>query len=82
MRVSLEAVITTELFQLEEWRVARTEARRTRTSVYTWKTTGRANWLERGFSCVDSLGLVLMPRGLPDLVPLPDDGRRADEEAR
>jgi hypothetical protein len=74
MRVTVEPVIPTPFYQLEEWRSARNAVRRNRTSIYSWKTSGRANWLERGYSCVDCLGLVELPRGLPDRVTMPDDG--------
>lgn len=73
MRVALEPVVAANFYYLEEWRLARSAARRNRTSVYSWKTSGRANWLERGYSCVDCLGLVELPRGLSDTLPMPDD---------
>ncbi len=74
MRVALEPIVTTDFYQPEEWRLARSAARTNRTSIYSWKTSGRANWLERGYSCVDCLGLVELPQGLPDEVPMPNDG--------
>ncbi|GEM_PF-1441247 len=76
MRVALEPIVTTDFYHLEEWRLARSAARRNCTSIYSWKTTGRANWLERGYSCVDCLGFVELPQGLPDQIPMPDDGAR------
>jgi hypothetical protein len=41
--------------------------------VYSWKTEGRYNWLERGFSVVDVLGLTILPDGLSNKIDLPDD---------
>lgn len=73
IQVALEPVLTTELYQLEEWRDARLNARVSGRAVYTWKTSGRANWLERGYSNVDALGLVLVPSGLPPTIDMPDD---------
>ena len=73
MRVAVEPIIPTDLFQLEEWREARTKACASHGCVYTWKTQGESNWLERGLSQTDSLGLVILPRGLPDVMDMPDD---------
>ena len=42
-------------------------------TVYTWKSIGRANWLERGYSRSDALALVVLPPSLPDTIDLPDD---------
>ena len=74
MPVALEPIVTADFYHLEEWRLARSAARRNRTSIYSCKTSGRANWLERGYSCVDCLGLVELPQGLPDEIPMLDDG--------
>lgn len=73
MRVTLEPIFTADFCHLEEWRLARSAARRNRTSTYSLKTSGHATWLERGYSCVDCFGLVELPRGLPDTLPMPDD---------
>lgn len=73
IRTTLEPFITTDLFQLKEWQDARKKAQATNGRVYSWKTTGTANWLERGFSLVDSLGLVVLPRGLPRTMTMPND---------
>ena len=63
----------TRLYRLEEADEAERVARQSNTEIYCWKTTGRANWLERGLSIVDVLGLVLMPKGLPNVIDMPDD---------
>lgn len=75
MRVALEPVVAADFYYLEEWLLAHSAARRNRTSIYSWKTSGRANRLERGYSCVDCLGLVELPHGLPDEIPMLDDGQ-------
>ena len=43
--------------------------------LYCWKTTGNENWLERGLSVADVLGIVALPQGLPDIIDLPNDER-------
>jgi hypothetical protein len=42
--------------------------------MYSWKTEGRSNWLEKGFSVVDVLGFTILLDGLPNEIDLPDDG--------
>lgn len=66
-----------KVFMLEEAERAGRAAERADGAVYSWKTSGRANWLERGFSRADVLGLVVLPRGLPPVIDMPDD---PDEE--
>lgn len=73
MKLTLEVTVETELFQLEEHQEATALAHRLPGVIYTWKTTGRSNWLERGMSCVDSLGLVVLPAQLPAHIEMPDD---------
>jgi hypothetical protein len=73
MKLALEMLVDVTLFQLEEAEEAESLAERSGSVVYCWKTTGRWNWLERGFSRVDVLGLVLLPAGLPDTIDMPDD---------
>ena len=62
-----------DFYQLEEAVQAQTEAELSGSQVYTWKTTCRCNWLERGFSNVDALGLVVLPVGLGDAIDMLDD---------
>jgi len=62
-----------ELFQLEEALQAEKLAEETNSQIYCWKTIGRSNWLERGLSISDVLGLVVLPKGLPDLIDMLDD---------
>jgi hypothetical protein len=73
MSMTLEMQLDVTLFQLEEAEEAESLAERSGSVVYCWKTTGRWNWLERGFSCVDVLGLVVLPAGLPSTIDMPDD---------
>jgi len=73
MALPLQVELEVTLFGLEEAEQATAAALRSGYVVYCWKTTGRWNWLERGLSCVDTLGLVLLPTGLPDTIDMPDD---------
>jgi hypothetical protein len=63
----------TRFYQLEEAASAIRHARRVGLTVYTWKTSGRSNWLERTISNVDALGLVLLPSSQPGVIDLPND---------
>ncbi|MEW5883378.1 MAG: hypothetical protein AB1725_04040 [Armatimonadota bacterium] len=78
MRVTLALLHETELFETERGKAAELEALRGGGSVYSWKTTGRANWLERGFSVVDVLGYVVLPSELPATIDMPDDTGEGD----
>ena len=73
MRTRLEVLLDVPLYQLEHVPEAYAEAQTTGGVVYSWKTTGRWNWLERGTSIVDVLVLTVLPRGLPDTIEMPDD---------
>jgi len=73
MNVVLPNGTETVLFALEEADDAEFTARQSNREIYCWKTTGRENWLERGLSVVDELGLVLMPKGMPEVIDMPDD---------
>ena len=42
-------------------------------TVYSWKTIGKHNWLEKGYSRVDTLALAVLPDRLPDRIQMPDD---------
>ena len=61
------------LYQLEEAGKAESQAKKADGKVYTWKTSGNHNWLEKGISNTDTLGLVVVPNHLPDTIDLPDD---------
>lgn len=73
MKVNLGNEIEIECFQTENARNTEKLARETNGVVYSWKTEGRYNWLEKGLSIVDVLGLTILPDGLPDKIDLPDD---------
>ena len=73
MRVTLDIQLERELYQLEDWREAEKAAASSGGEVYSWKTSGWANWLQRGYSIVDVLGLVVLPSGLPDYVEMAPD---------
>ena len=72
-KMTCELILERDLFDLEEARDAQRQADSCDGVVYCWKTTGRWNWLERGFSIVDVLGLLVLPKGLPPVIDMPDD---------
>ncbi len=73
MNVSFDNNISFKVFDLELAPQLLVQATRTGQAVYTLKTEGRSNWLERGIHIVDELGLVLLPANSPDMIDLPDD---------
>ncbi len=73
MKISLDNVFEFEFFELEEFNKAEQFAKETNGSIYSWKTIGISNWLEKNFSIADVLGLAVIPKGLPDIIELPDD---------
>ena len=73
MKQTLHLELDTELFPLEERQQAEALSRERRGVIYTWKTLGKSNWLERGISNIDSLGLVVIPASLPNTIAMCDD---------
>ncbi len=73
MKTTLRVNLSTEFYQLEDATQAERFARKTNQVIYSWKTSGRSNWLERGLSISDVLGLVVLPRDLPEYIDMPDD---------
>lgn len=73
MKVTLEPLGAADFYQLEDLSVAAAKSLRLGMAIYTWKTACRVNWLEAGASIVDSLGLVLVPPGLPATIDLAGD---------
>jgi hypothetical protein len=73
MNVNLGGSLSIELFDLEHALQLNTLAIQTNQEIYTLKTEGHSNWLERGIHIVDELGLVLLPKNYPDIINLPDD---------
>jgi hypothetical protein len=77
MRVDIGEGIEFEFFEIEGTRDAEVLAGQTDGVVYSRKTAGRYNWFQKGYIVLDVLGLSVLPKGLPDLIDLPDD---IDEE--
>jgi hypothetical protein len=69
MRVTVPILYEAEFYETEEVAAAERHAELTGGRVYAWKTSGRENWLERGFSVVDVLGYLVLPAALD----MPDD---------
>jgi hypothetical protein len=78
MKMTLELLVEATFFQTEQAEKAEASAQQTGGKVYSWKTTGRHNWLEEGYSRVDVLGLVVIPTVLPDTVRMLDDEFEGD----
>jgi len=62
-----------EVFNTDELSEAQNAARESDSVLYCWKTTGTSNWLEKGLSVSDVLGIVVLPQGLPTQIDMPDD---------
>jgi hypothetical protein len=73
MKVSLDGTFEFEFFEFEELKSAEQYAEKNNGLVYSWKTIGYSNWLEKGLSVTDVLGLAVLPSDLPDWIDLPDD---------
>ena len=73
MKVNLDDGFEFECFAIEEAKLVEKIAKETDGVVYSWKTEGRYNWFQKGFTVVDVLGLTVLPKGLPDWIDLPDD---------
>ena len=65
--------LQTEVFHTEEILEAEKLATASNGTIYCWKTSGTSNWLEKGLSISDVLGLVVLPRQLPEYIEMPDD---------
>ena len=74
MKVSLDGKFEFEFFQIEELQNAEQYAEEIDGSIYSWKTTGNSNWLEKRLSVADVLGLVVLPKNMPEWIDLPEDG--------
>ena len=80
MKQTLQLILEDiEFFELMDAEKAEAYAESVNGEVYTWKTTGRWNWLEHGYSIVDVAGLVVLPGRLPDYIDMPDDPGEDDE---
>lgn len=60
-------------YDLQDWQEAVSDGRKVGKKVYCWKSIGVENWLEKRYSISDVLCLVLLPKGLPRYIELPDD---------
>jgi len=76
--VNLSLHLELEVFQTEEAEQVELKAQELDSLVYSWKTSGNENWLERGFSVADVLGLVILPRGLPEAIDMAEDSTEED----
>ncbi|MCH9035925.1 MAG: hypothetical protein IH860_01220 [Chloroflexi bacterium] len=80
MITTLQIRLDVQFHQLEDIEEADALARKENGAIYTWKTVGRSNWLEKNPRCVDALGLVVLPKGLPDFIEMADDLWEEDDE--
>lgn len=65
-------------YYLEQWREVLAKANSSNQEVYSWKSIGIENWLEKGLSISDVLCIVILNKELPDYIDLPDD--ESDDE--
>lgn len=73
IQTTIAPLFDVQVFQLEQSPLAEQLAQSTGGRVYCWKSQGRLNWLEAGYSIVDVLGIVVLPSCLPDYIDMPDD---------
>jgi hypothetical protein len=69
----MNLILDYPFFELEEWSDAVRTAEASDSAVYSWKSVGISNWLERVISNVDTIGLVVLPKSLPEHIEMPDD---------
>ncbi len=62
-----------EIFNTEEVAQAEQRAFEANGELYCWKTTGKSNWLEKDISLSDVLGILVLPKQLPEQIDMPDD---------
>ncbi len=73
MLINLDQKVSFELYNLEDLYIVKKLAKKNNQLIYTFQTTGRFNWLEKGVHLVDGLGLVLISKNLPSRIELPND---------
>ncbi len=71
--MTLHLEMDTEMFDTLDAAKAEELAESLGARVYTWKTIGKRNWLELGYSRVDAIGLVVLPALLSDTIQMCDD---------
>jgi hypothetical protein len=81
MKVNLGNGFEFETFELEQAREAEQLAAKKNGYVYSWKTIGSSNWLEKGLSITDVLAIMVLPKDAPDWIDLPDDAKEDDDGA-
>lgn len=78
MKAYPDGIFEFELFELEDLKNAKEYAEKINGSIYSWKTIGYSNWLEKRLSNVDVLGFVVLPKGMPDWIGLPEDAKEEE----
>ncbi len=73
IKQSIYLKFDTVVFNTDEVREAQQLANETNGLLYCWKTSGVSNWLEKGLSLSDVLGIVVLPRALPAQIDMLDD---------
>lgn len=78
MRQTIYLSFDVEFFNIEQIAEAEQKAIETNGDLYSWKTSGISNWLEKGLSLSDVLGLLIIPREFPEQIDLLDDEITSD----
>lgn len=74
MKHTLTLVLdSVDMFDTIDFEKADDTAKRLNGTVYSWKTTGKSNWLEKGYRSVDTIGLAILPAVLPESIEMLDD---------
>ena len=64
-----------ETFDTNQFYAAKAYADKTNGKVYSWKSEGLSNWLEKGYSKANLCYFVVLPKALPSYIDMPDDPR-------
>lgn len=73
MNTKLLIQIDSPMFHTTQSEDAQEHADSTGGTVYTWKTSGKQNWLEKGMTRVDAFMFVVLPKEWPDTIDMLDD---------
>lgn len=74
MKMTLSLIVRDmDVFDTLDGAQAEAAAKAVNGTVYSWKTAGRHNWLEKGYRRVDTILFVVLPGMLPDCIRMPDD---------
>ena len=82
MSTKRNAPLDLELYQLEELEQAALRAEMENSCLYSYKSSGHQNWLERGLFASDALGIVVLPQGLPDVISLQNGPQHIERHFR